>query len=270
MHTLIPVFSLARIRFRRSIPESAHENRWSGSGRKPHQSGNGGIPRFPYHDQPVSKPATAPKSDQTQSRTRIPESVQDGDACDRQSPPGHSRKQRNTAVRRLKSAGRAARHTSIPVFLSTRIRFRRPIPESVRGNRRSGRLNTIHTHPKTAESRGSHTMTSRSPNRPRPRNRTKPNPAPESPNQSTEKAGTAYGRNPQSCGSREIPKLPQYSTPNRSIIPPPPADRIGFRHPIPESVRGYDQNCGGRSNARQPVGHKNNNPAYFTEGCRSH
>ena len=80
-------------------------------------------------------------------------------------------------------------------------------------------------------------MTSQPPNRPRPRIRTQSNPAPESPNQSTEKAGTACGRNPQSCGSREIPTLPQYSTPNRSIIPPPPADRIGFRHPIPESVR---------------------------------
>ena len=129
---------------------------------------------------------------------------------------------------------------------------------------------TIRTHPTTAESCGSQTMTSRSPNRPRPRNRTKPNPAPESPNQSTEKAGTAYGRNLQSCGSREIPKLPQSNTPNRPTIPPPSADHIGFRHPIPESVRGYDQHCVDRSNTRQPVGHKNNNPAYFTEGCRSH
>ena len=264
------MFSPARIRFRGPIPESAHGNRRFGSGRNPYQSGNGGIPQFPDHDQPAAKPATAPKSDQTQSRTRIPESVQDGDACDRQSPPAHSRKQRNTAVRRLKSAGRAARHTSIPVFPSTRIRFRRPIPESVRGNRRSGRLNTIHTHPKTAESRGSQTMTSQPPNRPRPRIRTQSNLDGQSPNQSTEKAGTACGRNLQSCESREIPKLPQYSTPNRSIIPPPSTDHIGFRHPIPESVRGYDQNWVDRFKARQSAGHKSNNPVYLTEGCHSH
>lgn len=129
---------------------------------------------------------------------------------------------------------------------------------------------SIRTHPRTAESRGPQTMTSQPPNRPRLPSRTKTDLDGQSPNQSTEKAGTACGRNLQSCGSREIPKLPQYSTPNRPIIPPPPADHIGFRHPIPESVRGYDQNCGGRSNGRQPTGHKNNNPAYFTEGCHSH
>ncbi|KFJ00551.1 hypothetical protein BPORC_1880 [Bifidobacterium porcinum] len=139
MHTSIPVFSLARIRSRCSISESVHENRWSGSGRKPHQSGNGGIPRFPDHDQPADKPTTAPKPNQIQSRGPISEPVQDSGARDGQSPPAHSRKQRNTKVRRLKSAGRAARHTLIPVFPSYRIRYRCPIPESVHQNKQSGR-----------------------------------------------------------------------------------------------------------------------------------
>lgn len=232
----------------------------------PHPARNCGIPRIPRLGQAATPPTTTPRTYRIQSHPPIPGSVRDDGTSDRRSTPVSSRKQRNPnafGIRSIRNtADFAATLGSNPISgFDSRIS---PRKQAIR------QTDAIDIHPKTSESRGSQTMSSQPPNRPRLPSRTKTDLDGQSPNQSTEKAGTAYGRNPQSCGSREIPKLPQYSTPNRSIIPPPPADRIGFRHPIPESVRGYDQNCGGRSNGRQPTGHKNNNPAYFTEGCHSH
>ena len=72
---------------------------------------------------------------------------------------------------------------------------------------------TIRTHPKTAESCGSQTMTSRSPNRPRPRNRTKSNLDGQSPNQSATAAPVTDDHHPYPAGNSGIPGFADHHQP---------------------------------------------------------
>ena len=228
------VFSSDQIRFRSPIPESVHGNR-----RPCRRTQSPLIPRSPDQDQPAVKPATAPKPNQIQSRTRIPESVQDSGACDRQSPPAHSRNQRNPAVRRLKSAGRAARHTLIPVFPSYRIRSRCPIPESVHGNRRFGSGRKPHPSgnggiPRFFDYRRSVAQSDT--------HRFQCSPRPESdfgvrfPNQSTKTSNPADGHNPYQSGNGGIPRFSDHDQPAAKPATAPKPDQIQSRRPISELV----------------------------------
>lgn len=80
---------------------------------------------------------------------------------------------------------------------------------------------SIRTHPRTAESRGSQTMTSRPPNRPRPRSRTKSNLAPESPNQSKTAAPVTDDQHPYPAGNSGIPMLSKSGQSGTQPIPQP-------------------------------------------------
>ena len=66
---------------------------------------------------------------------------------------------------------------------------------------------TIDIHPKTAESRGSQTMSSRPPNRSRLRSRTKSNLEVQSPNQSKTAAPATDNRRPYTAGTSGIPRF---------------------------------------------------------------
>ena len=152
---------------------------------------------------------TAPKPDQIQSRTRIPEPVQDGGTSDRQSTPVSSRKRLNTNAFGIRSIGNtadsAATLGSNPISV---FDFRiNPRKQAVR------QTDTIRTHPRTAESRGSRNQDQppyRSPQHP---TRTKSNLEVQSPNWST---GSGHcGRRPQLRPHENsgIPRLFDYSRP---------------------------------------------------------
>ena len=66
---------------------------------------------------------------------------------------------------------------------------------------------TIDIHPKTAESRGPQTMSSRPPNRSRLRSRTKSNLEVQSPNQSKTAAPATDNRRPYTAGTSGIPRF---------------------------------------------------------------
>ena len=88
-----------------------------------------------------------------------------------------------------------------------------PIPgsDSRTGPRKQAirQTDAIRTHPKTAESFGSQTMTSQPPNRPRPRSRTKSDFDGQSSNQPTETGCPAGWHNPHQSRNGEIPRFPK-------------------------------------------------------------
>ncbi len=80
---------------------------------------------------------------------------------------------------------------------------------------------SIRTHPRTAESRGSQTMTSQPPNRPRPRIRTQSNPDGQSPNWSTTVVPTADDQHLHPAGNSGIPMLSESGQSGTQPIPQP-------------------------------------------------
>ncbi|WP_044085943.1 hypothetical protein [Bifidobacterium thermacidophilum] len=80
---------------------------------------------------------------------------------------------------------------------------------------------SIRTHPRTAKSRGSQTMTSQPPNRPRLRIRTQSNPDGQSPNWSTTVVPTADDQHLHPAGNSGIPMLSESGQSGTQPIPQP-------------------------------------------------